>query len=78
MVRIPVLPLDSPIHARILSDFKLFSSCKSNNFGDTTYENLHDRNALNHVVKGSLTLAMGKCLWFSVKLKVCQSSLSSP
>ena len=28
--------------------------------------------------KGSLTLAMGKCLWFSVKIKVCQSSLSSP
>ena len=28
--------------------------------------------------KGSLTLAMGKCLWFSVKTKVCQSSLSSP
>ena len=30
------------------------------------------------VYKGSLTLAMGKCLWFSVKIKVCQSSLSSP
>ena len=29
-------------------------------------------------VKGSLTLAMGKCLWFSVKIKVCQSSLFSP
>ena len=28
--------------------------------------------------KGSLTLAMGKCLRFSVKIKVCQSSLSSP
>ena len=28
--------------------------------------------------KGSLTLVMGKCLWFSVKIKVCQSSLSSP
>ena len=28
--------------------------------------------------KGSLTLAMGKCLWFSVKINVCQSSLSSP
>ena len=28
--------------------------------------------------KGSLTLAMGKCLWFSVKIKVCQSSLYSP
>ena len=28
--------------------------------------------------KGSLTLAMGKCLWFLVKIKVCQSSLSSP
>ena len=28
--------------------------------------------------KGSLTLAMGKCLWLSVKIKVCQSSLSSP
>ena len=27
--------------------------------------------------KGSLTLAMGKCLWFPVKIKVCQSSLSS-
>ena len=27
--------------------------------------------------KGSLTLAMGKCLLFSVKIKVCQSSLSS-
>ena len=25
---------------------------------------------------GSLTLAMGKCLWFSVKIKVCQSPLS--
>ena len=24
------------------------------------------------------TLAMGKCLWFSVKIKVCQSALSSP
>ena len=22
--------------------------------------------------KGSLTLAMGKCLWFSVKIKVCK------
>ena len=30
------------------------------------------------VTKGSLTLAMGKCLRFSVKIKVCQSSLSSP
>ena len=30
------------------------------------------------VYKGSLTLAMGKCLWLSVKIKVCQSSLSSP
>ena len=29
------------------------------------------------VLEGSLTLAMGKCLWFSVKIKVCQSSLSS-
>ena len=28
--------------------------------------------------KGSLTLTMGKCLWFSVKIKVCQLSLSSP
>ena len=28
--------------------------------------------------KGLLTLAMGKCLWSSVKIKVCQSSLSSP
>ena len=28
--------------------------------------------------KGSLTLAMGKCLWFSKKIKVCQLSLSSP
>ena len=28
--------------------------------------------------KGSLTLAMGKCLWFSEKIKVCQLSLSSP
>ena len=27
--------------------------------------------------KGSWTLAMGKCLWFSVKIKVCQSSLAS-
>ena len=34
-------------------------------------------NKLN-LSKGSLTLAMGKCLWFSVKIKVCQSSLSSP
>ena len=31
-----------------------------------------------HFIKGSLTLVMGKCLWFSVKIKVCQSSLSSP
>ena len=31
-----------------------------------------------HIKKGSLTLAMGKCLWFSVKIKVCQLSLSSP
>ena len=30
------------------------------------------------LIKGSLTLAMGKCLWFSVKIKACQSSLSSP
>ena len=29
------------------------------------------------IAKGSLTLAMGKCLWFSVKIKICQSSLSS-
>ena len=29
------------------------------------------------ISKGSLTLAMGKCLWFSVKIKVCQS-FSSP
>ena len=28
--------------------------------------------------KGSLTFAMGKCLWFSVKIKVFKSSLSSP
>ena len=28
--------------------------------------------------KGSLTLAMGKCLCFSVKINVCQSPLSSP
>ena len=28
--------------------------------------------------KESLTLAMGKCLWFSVKIKVCQSSLYLP
>ena len=28
--------------------------------------------------KGSLTLAMGKCVWFLVKIKVCQSSFSSP
>ena len=28
-------------------------------------------------VEGSLTLAMGNCLWFSVKIKVCQSALSS-
>ena len=28
--------------------------------------------------EGSLTLAIGKCLWFSVKIKVGQSSLSSP
>ena len=28
--------------------------------------------------EGSLTLAMGKCLRFSVKIKVCQSSLYSP
>ena len=33
---------------------------------------------LASLCKGSLTLAMGKCLWFSVKIKVCQSSLSSP
>ena len=30
------------------------------------------------IFKGSLTLAMGKCLWFSGKIKVCQLSLSSP
>ena len=29
-------------------------------------------------IQGLLTLAMGKCLWFSVKIKVCQLSLSSP
>ena len=28
--------------------------------------------------KGSLTLAMGKCLCFSIKIKVCQSSRFSP
>ena len=33
---------------------------------------------LLHQNKGSSTLAMGKCLWFSVKIKVCQSFLSSP
>ena len=33
---------------------------------------------LMDLLKGSLTLAMGKCLWFSVKIKVCPSSLSSP
>ena len=33
---------------------------------------------MNQKTKGSLTLAMGKCLWFSVKLKACQASLSSP
>ena len=27
--------------------------------------------------KGSLTRAMGKCLWFPVKMKICQSALSS-
>ena len=35
-------------------------------------------NLVKYKIKGSLTLAMGKCLWFSVKIKVCQSSLSSP
>ena len=33
---------------------------------------------IQNTCKGSLTLAMGKCLWFSVKIKVCQWSLSSP
>ena len=35
------------------------------------------RKPFNPQLKGSLTFAMGKCLWFSVKIKVCQSSLSS-
>ena len=35
-------------------------------------------NIVLELLKGSLTLAMGKCLWFSVKIKFCQSSLSSP
>ena len=42
---------------------------------------IHDGKGLNttdKLIKGSLTLAMGKCLWFSVKIKDCQSSLSSP
>ena len=29
------------------------------------------------IYKGSLTLIMGKCIWFSIKLKVCQMSCSS-
>ena len=33
---------------------------------------------LDQAVEGSLTLAMGKSLRFSVKIKVCKSSLSSP
>ena len=39
---------------------------------------LHVCPVLGQYDKGSLTLAMGKCLWFSVKIKVCQLSLSSP
>ena len=35
-------------------------------------------NINNFTQKKINTLAMGKCLWFSVKIKVCQSSLSSP
>ena len=32
----------------------------------------------NEFNKGSLILAVGKCLLFSVKIEVCQSPLSSP
>ena len=35
-------------------------------------------NILKFITKDHWHLAMGKCLWFSAKIKICQSSLSSP
>ena len=60
----------------------LRSKCRYMDLGEkpTNYFfSLETRNYTCKVInKGSLTLAMGKCLWFSVKIKVWQSSLSSP
>ena len=38
---------------------------------------IHVERVMILIWQGSLTLAMGKCLWLSVKIKVCQSALSS-
>ena len=50
------------------------------NFHNLFWLSVFNKNASTRKLKdmkGSLTLAMGKCLWFSVKLKVCQSALYS-
>ena len=65
----------------ILTFEKFYSHClisfnissKNNDFGfnsikESTFQKMSHLNALGS--KGSLTLAMGKCLWFSVKIKV--------
>ena len=36
------------------------------------------RGLYDFVLLSTIKFPMGKCLWFSVKIKVCQSSLSSP
>ena len=47
--------------------------------GPSTFSNIFSSGTMGPIeLKGSLTLAMGKCLWFSVKIKVCQTPLSSP
>ena len=33
---------------------------------------------LRYELQRIIDTSLGKCLWFSVKIKVCQSSLSSP
>ena len=61
----------------VFSRNKLFDMI-NNIRSPTKSQHATDKLKLNWSIKGSLTLAMGKCLWFSVKIKVCQLSLSSP
>ena len=61
----------------IIKNVSGIDGCSAQSFCGDTVSKLANK-ITSKVAKGSLTLAMGKCLWFSVKIKVCQSSLSSP